>query len=207
MKTTQNCTIYLVRHGRTEWNDQKLIQGHIDIPLNSEGKTTAKELAKELRKIKFDKVYSSDLLRAKQTAEIIALEHKLEVETTKTLRERNFGPFQGGPRERLKEIDQVLETLTDEQRYSYVHNGAVESDESMMTRFLTFLRSIAVANSGKTVLVATHGGIIRVFLTHLGILDYKSTEKRFTIKNLACVKLESDGVDFFVKETSGILQN
>ena len=142
MKSVQLCTIYLVRHGRTDWNDKKLVQGHIDIPLNLEGQATAKELAIELNNIEFDKVYSSDLLRAKQTAEIIALEHQLEVETTEVLRERNFGSFQGKPREHLKEIDKVLETLTDETRYYYTHNGIVESDKDMMIRFITFIRHI-----------------------------------------------------------------
>ena len=198
------CTIYLIRHGRTDWNDKKLIQGHLNIPLNSEGKTTAKELAQELKKINFDKVYSSDLLRAKQTAEIIALEQELVVEITQALRERNFGSFQGKPREHLIEIDKVLETLTDEERYSYTHNGIVESDEEIMTRFMIFIREIAIVNLGKTILVATHGGIIRAFLIHLGILDYTGIKGRLEIKNLAFVKFESDGVDFVIKETSGI---
>jgi broad specificity phosphatase PhoE len=198
------CTIYLVRHGRTDWNDLKLIQGHIDILLNLEGQTSAQELARELKKIKFDKIYSSDLLRAKETAQIIALEHKLKVETTEALRERNYGPFQGEPRERLAEIDRILETLTDGQRYSYTHNGVVESDKEMMTRFMAFIKELAVAHPGKTILVATHGGVIRTFLTHLGILDYAGKKGRFEIKNLAFVKLESDGIDFFVKEASGI---
>ena len=203
MKTTQYCTIYLVRHGRTDWNDKKLVQGHEDIKLNLEGQISAKELAQEFKNIKFDKVYSSDLLRAKETAEIIALEHKLVVEATQSLRERNFGSFQGKPREYLKEIDKVLETLTDEERYSYTHNGIVESDEGIMNRFMIFIREIAIANSGKTILVTTHGGIIRALLIRLGSLSY-ANERGFNIGNLAFVKLESDGVDFFVKETSGI---
>jgi broad specificity phosphatase PhoE len=206
MNTLELCTIYLVRHGRTDWNDKKLVQGHTDIPLNLEGQATSRELAGELRGIKFDRVYSSDLLRAKQTAEIIALEHKLAVETTKALRERNFGSFQGKPREHLNEIDKVLEILTEEERYSYTHNGAVESDEQMMTRFMTYIREVAVFYPGKTILIATHGGVIRAFLIKLGFFSYAQSEEKFDIKNLAFIKLESDGVDFFIKETSGIEQ-
>ena len=75
----------------TEWNEIGLIQGHSDSPLTAQGITQAKELAKKLKNVKFDLIFSSDLLRAKRTAEIIALEHKLFVQTSKLLRERDFG--------------------------------------------------------------------------------------------------------------------
>jgi broad specificity phosphatase PhoE len=198
-----SCTIYLVRHGRTDWNDKKLIQGHINIPLNQEGKVTARELAQELRKIKFDKVYSSDLLRAKQTAEIIALEHQLEVATTEALRERCFGDFEGKSHDMFKKLDPILDSLDSKARYSYKFNSnmEMESDEEVMNRFITFLREIAVANPGKTVLVATHAGPMWMFLVKLGFYSYKGW---ISINNLAYIKLESDGIDFLVKETSGI---
>jgi broad specificity phosphatase PhoE len=197
------CTIYLVRHGRTDWNEKKLVQGHTDIPLNLEGQTSAKELAKELKKIKFDKVYASDLSRAKQTAEIIALEHQLAVETTKALRERNFGNIEGKSHSVFPEMDKLLDSLDYKTRYSYkfASNMEMENDEEVMSRFMPFLREIAVANPGKTVLVATHAGPMWMFLIKLGFYNYKGW---IEIKNLAHIKLESDGVDFFVKETSGI---
>jgi broad specificity phosphatase PhoE len=197
------CTIYLIRHGKTDWNVKKLIQGHTDIALNLEGKTTAKDLAKELKRIKFDKIYASDLSRAKQTAEIIALEHKLVVETTKALRERNFGNVEGKSHDIFPEMNRLLDNLDDRTRYSYKFdsNMEMENDEEVMNRFLTFLSEIAVANPGKTVLVATHGGPMWMFLVKLGFSDYQHF---LEIKNLAHIKLESDGVDFFIKETSGI---
>lgn len=197
------CTIYLIRHGRTDWNDKKIIQGHTDISLNLEGQTTAKELAKELKKIKFDKVYSSDLLRAKQTAEIIALEHELAVETTRALRERCFGNIEGKSHDEFKKIDPILDALDAKTRYSYKFssNMGMENDEEVMNRFIPFLREIAVGNPNKTVLVATHAGAMWMFLIKLGFYNYQDW---IEIKNLAHIKLESDGVDFFIKETSGI---
>src|ERR1035437_4923597 len=200
------CTIYLVRHGKTDWNDKKLVQGHTDIPLNLEGKTTAKDLAKEFKKIKFDKIYASDLSRAKETAAIVALEHKLAVETTKALRERNFGNLEGQSHSVFPELNELLNSLDDETRYSYKSDSNIEmeSDEEIMGRFLVFLRECAIANLGKTILMATHGGTIRAFLIKLGVLSYAKSEEKVEIRNLAFVKLESDGVDFFVKETKGI---
>ena len=88
------CTLYLVRHGETDWNVKGLLQGHTDIDLNKTGIKQAKELAKKLRRIKFAISFSSDLLRARRTAEIIATEKKIAVKTTTTLRERKFGRFE-----------------------------------------------------------------------------------------------------------------
>src|SRR5689334_14138742 len=88
-------TFYLIRHGETDWNNQHLLQGQIDIPLNAKGEEQAQELAQVLKDINFDLAFSSDLIRAKRTTEIVALEKQLMIETTKTLRERAFGEFEG----------------------------------------------------------------------------------------------------------------
>jgi probable phosphoglycerate mutase len=196
-----NCTIYLVRHGKTDWNEKKIIQGHTDIPLNTEGEKAAHELAKELKGIRFDKIFSSDLLRAKKTAEIIAAEHKLTVETTKALRERHFAHLEGRPAKLLKEISKTINELEESKRFSYKSHPLVESDGELMSRFLTFLREIAVSNLNKNILVVTHGGVMRVFLILLGRLTHGSDVR---IGNLSYLKLESDGLEFFIKETKGI---
>lgn len=85
------CTFYIVRHGETEWNVKGLVQGHTDIPLTKKGKRQARQLAKKLSRINFNAVFSSDLLRAKQTAQLIALEKKIAVKTTQALREETDG--------------------------------------------------------------------------------------------------------------------
>jgi broad specificity phosphatase PhoE len=184
----------------TDWNKKDLVQGHTDIPLNKEGKIQAKEAAQKLKQIKFDKIFSSDLLRASQTAEIIAEEHNLIVETTAVLRERNFGYLEGDSNEKLREIRRLIERMEESKRFSYKHHPTMESDEEVMSRFLIFLREIAISNPGKTILVVCHGGLLRALLFQLGIIPYAG----IIIKNLAHVKLESDGVEFFVKETFGI---
>src|ERR1041385_1316907 len=93
-----NCaTFYLIRHGQTDWNKEHLLQGIVDNVLNEAGERQAKELAKTLHHVHFDLAFSSDLLRAKRTAEIILLEKKVHVETTKLLRERAFGKHEGNP--------------------------------------------------------------------------------------------------------------
>ena len=90
MKNMESCIIYLTRHGETEWNEKKLVQGHTDIPLNKKGVEQAKQLGRELKNIHFEAVFSSDLLRAKDSAKIIVLGKRLNIVLTNALRERFF---------------------------------------------------------------------------------------------------------------------
>ncbi len=196
------CTIYLTRHGKTEWNEKKLIQGHSDIPLNEKGELQSKQLGEKLKDIHFEAVFSSDLIRAKRTAEIILLEKKLAVQMTKTLRERYFGKFEGQSfgGKKNKNIRELINKLKSAPQSV---KNEIESDEAIIGRLFVFLREVAVAYQGKTVLMVTHGGPIRTLLIHLGWGTYENFSKG-RIDNLAYVILESDGIDFFIKETFGI---
>lgn len=197
------CTIYIVRHGETKWNVEKRLQGQSDSPLTDNGVFQARELSKQFKDIHFDKIFSSDLLRAQRTAEIVALEKKLAVTTSELIRERGFGRFEGNPFDALKQFDEIMEKLTEEEQFSYKAHPDIESDEEIMERFIRFLREIAVRFPGKNVLVVTHGAILRTFLIHIGFATYK-TLPWGKIKNTAYVKIDTDGVDFFVKNTQGV---
>ncbi len=200
------CIFYIVRHGETDWNVKKLIMGQSDIPLNERGKRQAEEIGKRLQHIHFTAAFSSDLLRTKHTAEIVLLEKKIIVQSTTALRERHFDRLEGkswaNHDKDLQMLWDKLADLTDCERKKYKLEKA-ENDEDMMRRFIPFIREIAIAYEGKNVLIVTHGGIMRVFLKHLG---YLKENKPFSveIKNTSYIKLESDGVDFFVRETYGI---
>lgn len=207
-KTDKNLTtIYIVRHGQTEHNVLQLMQGHNDSPLTHLGEQQARSLAQEFKHIHFDEVFSSDLLRAKRTAELITLERKLAIKTTDALRERFYGKYEGRP---YAEYNQALQELllnykdaSDEVLFKLQIAGEVESKEEAVIRFITFLRELAVGYAGKTLLIVSHGGVMRYFLYKVGFV----TEKNLSpgkIENGAYIKLESDGVDFFVKETKGI---
>lgn len=199
------CTIYLVRHAETDWNVKKVLQGHTDSPLTDLGKEQAKLLAKKFRDLHFDAVFSSDLLRAKKTAELITLEKKLAVQTTKALRERYFGVFEGKRWQGIEfKIRKILKKMSDLSLKRWLKLKLFEDEESdaeLMTRFITFLREIAVGYQRKNILVVSHGGVIRQFLIHLGQI---AKHDFVQIRNLSYLKLESDGVDFFVKEMEGI---
>ncbi len=200
-------TIYIVRHGQTEWNVQGLLQGHDDSPLTKEGEEQAHLIAKELNKIHFDEAFSSDLLRAKRTAEIIAAEHKLTVKTTKLLRERCFGKYEGKPykefNQAFRELIKKYENASDKEQMGLKMAPDIESPREALQRFIPFLREIAIKFIGKKVLLVTHGGILKNFLIQIGFATNK-TLPFGSVNNLATIVLESDGVDFFIKETKGI---
>lgn len=203
------CTLYLVRHGETEWNVKKIIQGHKDSSLTENGINQAESLRKKVARINFAAVYSSDLLRAKRTAELIFLDKKIAIQTSKALRERCFGLFEGKSWEsKSKELEILTKLLKDQkklQEYSQTHPQykKVETDEQIMGRFITFLREISVAYMNKKVLMVSSGGIMRVFLTHLGW----GTREELTsgcVGNTAVVQIDCDGVDFFIRDVEGV---
>ena len=87
--------ILLIRHGETDWNRARRMQGHIDIPLNNEGLRQAKALGAALASEKLDAVYTSDLQRAKLTAQAVADVHQMPLIIDEQLRERCYGVFEG----------------------------------------------------------------------------------------------------------------
>jgi broad specificity phosphatase PhoE len=87
--------LWLIRHGETMYNQERRIQGRLDIPLNENGKEQARLLAEWMRTRPVDAVYASDLKRAVETAEAIARVHGLTVNPLQGLRERSFGEGEG----------------------------------------------------------------------------------------------------------------
>ena len=87
--------IFVVRHGQTEWNVMKKMQGSKDIELNEKGISQAKDTADLLRNSSFDIIFCSPLKRARQTAEIINEDREINIIFDERLRERNYGEFEG----------------------------------------------------------------------------------------------------------------
>lgn len=197
------CTLYIVRHGQTQWNVERRIQGHGDSPLTELGIQQAKELGELLHDVHFDVVFSSDSLRAKRTAEMVVLERELEVVTTELLRERAFGRYEGKQIENLKKFDEIFDALSEEEKFIHKSEKDIESDEEVVQRFLLFVREIAIRYAGKTILLVTHAGMMKAFLIHAGFGAYTSLPHG-SIKNTAYIKVDTDGIDFFLKDTYGI---
>jgi len=203
----KDCSLYLVRHGETQWNVERRFQGQGDSPLTDKGIEQAKQAAEKLKHVKFAAVYSSDLLRAKRTAKIIALEKDLALQTSKALRERFFGKFEGTLiNDFFEKYGLKMRELTEAAKKELQENHidpTIESNESLITRFVTFLREVSLANLGKNILVVTHGGALRLFLTRLGYLDALKDHDVY-IHNTAIIQILCDGVDFTIKEIDGV---
>ncbi len=161
-------TLLLVRHGETDWNRAGRWQGHSDTPLNERGREQARGLAKQLDGV--DVVYSSDLERARETAEILAEELGAEVHLDRRLRERGFGAWEGLTSDEI------------ERRFAEAHRrwkaregfGAEDAEpfDSFAARVQAFLADALRLHPGETVLVIAHGGSIRVIHALATGLDY-----------------------------------
>lgn len=150
-------TILFARHGETDWNLERRVQGHADRPLNETGRTQAEALADDLAGTTLDAVYSSDLGRALETARIVGRRLGLPVTALPALRERHFGTWEG---------------LTDSEvlaRFPQAREGPWgdgETTDEMSERVLGALRRIATEHPGGTVLVVGHVGPLRAMLRH-----------------------------------------
>ena len=87
--------LYIMRHGRTDWNDRHKLQGRTDVPLNEEGRRMAEKAAEEYRDIPLDVCWCSPLIRARETAEIVLRGRDVPILTDDRLREMSFGDYEG----------------------------------------------------------------------------------------------------------------
>lgn len=171
-------TIYVVRHGQAEFNVERRIGGTFELnPLTPEGRKQAEELDKKLENIKIDKIYSSDLSRARETAEIIALKRGLSVEINKLLRERSWGSLQGKTFEEAKRMyPEAFEKETKikgQEAFKFKYVKDMESLEEAVSRFKRFLKLVSAEQEGKTILVVSHFDIIVGYLFYLGYGSYQ----------------------------------
>ncbi|MCK5474225.1 MAG: histidine phosphatase family protein [Candidatus Aenigmarchaeota archaeon] len=152
-------TIYLARHGQTEYNVQKRIQGHIDTPLTDDGYKNAFLVADRLKGIKFDHIYSSDLGRAFITTQVLTEKLNLEnrIVREKRLREQNFGELTGML---LKDAFEVPNFRGNPEFVP--ENG--ESFKMLQKRIVDFIITLEKRHKDKTALIVTHGGCIRSLL-------------------------------------------
>jgi broad specificity phosphatase PhoE len=165
-------TILLARHGETDWNSERRWQGHADRPLNEAGRTQAQELAESLASREIDAVYSSDLLRAHETARIVAERIGLSVEVDSGLREVDVGDWAGREVSEIEGVDPEGFRRWREGRKGW--NGG-ESYEQMGERVVAAVLRIAERHPGRTILIVTHGGSIRACRATAAGLDYAAS--------------------------------
>ena len=159
--------VWVIRHGESEANQKGLLTGWLDVPLTEKGKEEAALVNKVLSGVSFGKIYSSDLLRAKSTAEIAI--PGCQYETVSMLREINVGNIAGQPLAALR--DQNIRPLTKD---GYGSFGG-ESRAEFRDRVAAFMRIIESEKDCENIAVFSHAGVIRNFLDiALGIVHDRS---------------------------------
>jgi broad specificity phosphatase PhoE len=210
MKASNKTHIYIVRHGESEQNarykkDQSFghdLWGKLESPLTTKGQVQSKKTAKLLRKVKFDAAYSSNLLRTLHTAKII-LEGRKGVKLVKVpkIHEIQLGKkfFALSPQRREK-IRLVARKLPHDKmmRYRYADDG--ETPLEGVTRLDSFLSKVMKRHTGRSVLVTSHGNLMRKYLMHLGWTTSEELPDG-AIENAGYYVLETDGTTLRVKKT------
>ncbi len=178
MKETE---IILIRHGETEWNSQKRMQGHSNSNLSEVGRGQIQALGELMKNVSFDHIYSSDSLRARQTAEAITQYSGHTLQFDQRIREKNLGVFEGLTSTEAKERHPEVYRLFKTAGANYVIDEG-ESTQQLLERALEFSEEIRLRHPQERVVMVTHGGVVRVLMKHaLGLSIDAPT--RFIIKN------------------------
>jgi probable phosphoglycerate mutase len=159
-----NTKILLIRHGETAWNAVRRLQGHIDIPLNAEGERQAAALARALAGEGVDLIVSSDLQRARQTAQAVAVQYDhATVHTDPALRERGYGVFEGMLYTEVAlqyPEDFALWQARDIDAVMPAGDRVAESFRQFYARATGAIARWAVEHPGKTIAIVAHGGVL-----------------------------------------------
>ena len=178
MPSTRIC---LVRHGETAWNAEGRVQGQTDIALSAVGHAQARAAASILARHDFSTVYSSDLLRVRQTAEPTAQRLALPVALDRELRERHYGIFECLLYTEVKQrYPQHYARFRDKDPEFDFDTG--ESLRAFFGRSLAAVSRIAQTHRGEQVLVFTHGGVLDMIYRHIHALGLSSV-REFGVPN------------------------
>ena len=156
-------TVYLVRHGETEWNRRGLLQGQLNSSLTSEGILNTEAFREEITELNPDVIYSSDQERALRTVKILTRDLQREINLHSGLQEMNFGVFQGHSWDDIESNMKDIYHLYREDDPDYIIPGG-ESHNQFHRRVTSALQQIAGENIGKKILIISHGGAINKML-------------------------------------------
>ena len=161
--------LHIIRHGATDWNQSGRIQGHLDLPLNRAGRAQAHRVSQRLVQFGAAALYSSDLQRAYETAQIIGSATGAQVIQKPGLREINFGVWQGLTSQEIRERDPAGYTARRANPYDVTPAGG-ETWRRFYDRAVLAVQEILAATDTQRVIVVAHSGICTVLgLRALGL--------------------------------------
>lgn len=196
-------TLYLVRHCEATGNVLKQYQGSIDADITENGANQLKLLSKRFEKVNIDKFYSSPLKRAQLTAKSVAEPQGKEIEIVKDITEIAGGIFEGMTFEEI--FRQYPEEENNWNHYPHLYKSPKgESMREVYTRAVKAINKIIADNKGKTVFVASHGGVIRTLMCYFLKVDFENLNSVGWTKNTGVniIEIDDDGNINVVKENS-----
>ena len=159
-------TFYFIRHGRTVWNEQGLMQGSGDSPLTEPGVLGAQKTGKALQSIPFVSAYSSCLKRTIDTANHIIGERDIPLFQHRGLNEHSFGRWEGTNVELLRPLPEFKQMISDPANYKAESNGG-ETYEQLGKRALAAVHDIIKVHQEGNILVVSHGHTLRLLIALL----------------------------------------
>lgn len=190
--------LYFVRHGETDWNVKKKIQGKTDVPLNENGKQQAKELADMLLERKKEgafqvvRAYTSPQLRAAQTAQAAAIALDIPCIAADGLREMDMGDWEGRRWEDITEEDAAEYRDWDAHR-RYVHTPNGECYNEVLGRALDTLGMI-LERETEDVLIVTHSAVLMALRCYIAGLPFEEMVARYKAKNAELIEIFAEDV-------------
>lgn len=164
--------LYIIRHGETDWNKAKKLQGRSNIELNEYGRELARVTAEAIKDVHFDKIYSSPLIRAYETAQIMKNDRDTIIETDERLIEIGFGVDEGVESDKVS--DNFRYFFKEPELYTPAEGG--ETYESLLSRTKSFLEEVIYpeANQVERVMIVAHGALNRALIVNLCGLSVKN---------------------------------
>jgi len=160
--------LYIIRHGETQWNRERRLQGQTDIPLAGEGIRLAKITGERLREVPFDMAFTSPLKRAVQTAECVLADRQIPICPDKRIQEISFGVWEGECTLDSKVLPADFSAIFFENTEKYVRPPKGENFHDVCVRTKNFLQELI--NQPKyqdsNILLSTHGAAGRCLLSH-----------------------------------------
>jgi len=192
--------ILLIRHGETDWNVEKRLQGHSDIALNAEGVRQAAALGRVLRDEPLDAIYSSDLQRARNTAQAIATARGMALQIDAGLRERCYGGFEGLLHDEIHQRypDDFVAWKARELDVRYpdgVHRS--ETLREFAARAMSSVSRLASIAGHNKIAVVTHGGVLDTLHRQANSIGYEHP-RNFAVLNASINRLKWDGEKFHI---------
>jgi probable phosphoglycerate mutase len=186
--------LYIIRHGETDWNKEKRLQGRSDTELNEYGIELAEITGEALKDVHFDCIYSSPLKRAVKTAQIIKRDRDLEIITDDRLREISFGVVEGVPMSERPEGFQKF--FTDPANYVAPEGG--ESYEELVKRTGEFIEDVVVPASKtmERMLIVAHGALNKALMLNLTHDEIKNFWEGIFQRNCCVNIFDIQGKDF-----------